>query len=204
MLRPIPTFILLALSACAPGSEAPCQTTEDAVALGESTAAGSADSVLSLVEGTEQHRLTGPAVGEVDLFLAVQWTGDEAAWSDSEPRSEAVPTEADGMYGDGEPLCADRLSVPVNLRFSTDDGSFDESWVVEVAAHQPGSASVVHEVSVESLEGTWRPEVDGYSSLRVRVHVTWTEEGSVGRLQAVGWPEDGGAEESWDVAVWPG
>ena len=196
--------MLLALAgACSPGDSLSCESSERAVGIETNTAAGSPESVLDLILGSEDHTLRGPTVGESTLHLDVSWKGEDAAWADRTPSYESADPAADGA-SDGEPVCSDALVVPVELAFSTSDGRFDEAWSVEGSASQPGLVVLDHEVPSSALRGDWRPQVQGYDSIRLRVHIEWTEDGSAGVLTAVASPDDGGPDESWDVAVWPG
>lgn len=181
----------LVLTACTSGVHDPCDAEADPVALEQGTAAGSASGVLALAEGTEEQTLSGPAFGDVGMALSVQWTGDTAAFRDTPPDADAH-------------VCYDALRVPVDLGLTTADGQLDESWQVSLTATEPGVVTVVHEVGVETLRGTWRPRVDDLTDLRLRVRIQWTEEGSEGVLTAIGTPTGDGPDEVWDVAVWPG
>lgn len=191
---------LLCLSGCAEVQPDGCVNSERSVSLEDATSVGSAQDLVALVEGTEQTTLTGPALHQVPLTVEVTWTGDEASWNDRGPSPSA--TEREGTLA-AEAVCADTLAVPVDLRFQTEDGSFDELWVAQIQSTASGEASLIHEVPVDQLQGTWAPAADDYRQLRLQIEVRWTDEGSHGVLRVIGSRDDGGADETWDLAVWP-
>jgi len=198
LIRSLP--LLLLTVACSASQDSLCLTSEAPVPISANTAAGTPESLLDMVLGEEQHTLRGPALGAVPLQMEVRWNGEEASWEDREPNAEA---EGMGSFEDSH-VCSDALLVPVELRFRTQDGQFDEQWSVVLTSTQAGRVVLDHELDASALDGTWRPDVQGYDSTRLRVHAEWTEDGSEGVLTAIARPVDGGPDQVWDVAVWPG
>lgn len=188
-----PLITALLLGACSAPSGDLCAGQADPVSMEASTAAGSAESLLDLVQGQEEQVLSGIGFGTVDMTLAVEWSGESAAWRDQ----ESIDTE--NTYA-----CADSLRVPVEVSLVTANRQLDETWTVELSATEPGMATLQQEVLIDELRGTWRPDVSDLQDLRLRVLIEWTETGSEGVLTAVGTPTDGGADHTWVVAVWPG
>ncbi|MFK7929459.1 MAG: hypothetical protein AB8H79_14785 [Myxococcota bacterium] len=190
---------LMALLGCADASPDGCVSNEESVSLRAPTAAGSAEDLIALVEGSEASILTGPSVDAVPLNVTVTWTGDDASWNQRDP----APAPANGPYADAETICADALTIPIEIRFQTEDGTFDETWTTTAQSNSVGSAHTTHAVALESLKGEFSPSVQGYEDVVLEVHIDWTPEGSQGVLRLIALPDDGGGEQSWDVAVWP-
>lgn len=193
-------LLCLTLGACAEGTVDGCIDAEESIGLADATTAGSAQALLELVEGSQQSTLTGPAFSNLGLMIDVRWTGDDASWNDRAPAPATPTTEGEIV---AEAVCADTLSVPVEVTFSTDDGQFDETWQTTAQSTAEGEAAIVHELPIDQLRGTWAPDAGDYAQMRLQVDMHWTADGHFGVLRLIGTPEDGGPEEAWDVAIWP-
>ncbi|WP_437916620.1 hypothetical protein WME73_19070 [Sorangium sp. So ce302] len=108
--------------------------------------------------------------------VPLMWRGDEsttATFSVGELVAARLvrSTEPDlGESSGSEALytspCSDYVQVDVPLRFSTEDGVFDESLVVKLRAYQPDVADFVHWFDLAALQGSY--EVTGIDPAEFR------------------------------------
>lgn len=191
------TFILL--TACSAGTMDPCAEVDVALDARSATPIGvSAEEVATRIEGTHQVSLARYGEPTAPLFLDVEWTGD-SWWTDRSPRVD------DTLQGFGsEAVCDDALTMTVNLGFRTDDGAFDERWLVEVEVVDAENATFLHEVDPARLSGSWRPtRTDGYDAFTLVIEGFFGPEGTSGELRLVGTRDPDGGQDAWTVAIWP-
>jgi hypothetical protein len=158
----------------------PVQST--ALASDERSALGvSAEQVVAGLGAEHRGQLTYDDGTATPVRIAFAYAGGEIAFVEHELRDEQRQ-ERDGEVG-AEPAlepaaeCQDLLRVAGTLDFETEDGAFDETWNVHLDADSPTTASVLHEIDLDALHGSFQVtqldpdewgEVDAFLSVRFR------------------------------------
>lgn len=187
-MRTILTLIFM--TGCASSFDTGCPAVHQAISMLQSTRAGSATDVVSMVSGEESFTLIGAELGATAADLTVDWTGDSPQWAESQ--------------GEESTTCRDSIVIPAEVALVTANGLFDETWLADVRSSAPGVATMSHSISADNLGGSWMPPDSGLQDVQLRFEITWNEEGGAGQIIATGTPADGGPDVSWEVAVWPG
>jgi hypothetical protein len=134
----------------------------DAVALTEATRLGfSAEQVLAAL-GSERRLTLRRANGTTtSLVVSLAYEGGNIEVQDREYRSDDSAAEIALASLELAIDCDDILQLEVELRFSTEDGAFDEVWPVALQANSGGSARVYYGLDLAALNGTYQvTEVD--------------------------------------------
>jgi hypothetical protein len=138
----------------------------------------------------------------VPLDISVSYNGGAIELYDSEP----VPDT--GGFGDIV-SCDDSLSIEVDLHFTTNDDSFDESATLRLWAYNGVEASFWSTFGEHDLDGTYLfdlADTSGYDEFNITISGVLYDDGSTrGWVSAAGGAAFGGGTfvDSYSISAWP-
>ncbi len=191
--------LALALAACATPYESPCTQQTEIIALDAVADGGvSADGILDFAEGDHRALLTLVGGTTTPLTVTVTWRGDDPAWASRD--AEALAPNADAS---AEPVCVDALLLPVEVRFTSDDGAFDERWSVVLEASDPAVATFEARIDARRLGGAWELPSETHGEPMIEVTGVLSHDGGTsGTMRARAIHLETGRQESWAIGAW--
>lgn len=157
------------------------------LALSETSALGfSASEGLAAWEAPRRGTLTWARGGETKFELDLVASGGA--------RHEDRHYQPDGSGREDEVFCDDRLVVPVQLTFVTDDGAFAETWESELVLLSVESGGLSFEVALGELTGSFAltdAETSGYAEVLAYFQLDRAGSAVQGRIHALGLRTEG-------------
>jgi hypothetical protein len=143
----------------------------------------SADELLGSVGSNRDTRLTWSNGSSTPLRLELERSTGEVAFQIRDWRDDGSGRE---LAAGGD--CNDALVVPVTLSLDTGDGALAESWALELVVEMAGQASAFHLFELDTLEGSYVPNIDTSTlkDLRGYIDVTLAATSWSGQLRGQG------------------
>ncbi len=121
----------------------------------------------------------GPEQGLSSIDLALEYRGGPVRWLHFKRSGASTDQPSTGDTGCGP----DRLAIEVVVRLRTGGGAFDEEFSAELEAPSATYPSLVHELSLDTLSGSFTVSAPaGYSAPVVVVSAAWGEQYFLGTL----------------------
>ena len=157
----------------------------------------------------------GPESGDVPLSLTVRHTGGPIDLVESTPRAVDDNFLDRAVSGGG---CGDALAIEVDVELTTAQGALSEQFTAELRASTAVSASIVQQVELDALGGTFEARIsdgseganpDSAELSQPTLRITFSEVGTEGRFDALFVEYFGSAESGFatgglvEFARWP-
>jgi hypothetical protein len=199
-MRPLPLLCLLA--ACGPDLDGPCLERTERLDLDTVAELGfSGRDVLAFAEGDHRAELALSGAAPTGFVIGVAWDGSPPTWAErTPPRGEAV---ADAAMVAAEPVCQDRLSVPVRVTFRTADGALAEQWRGALDVEARDSARFGAALDLARLSGAFRPDLQRHVDARLHLDGAISAmEGTFGTVRMSAADPATRDRESWVIGAW--
>jgi hypothetical protein len=189
-----------------------CEETATVVALDEQTVLGfSAQQVLDNLGGTRTATLEyAEDAGSASLVIELLHSGGEARYVES----VAVYPENGNEMDLAAPECSSRLDIDITATFVTDDGVFDESWELPLAASAADAASFrLSDLQPDDFAGSYDFmgfDPADYDEVHTSVWAAFDTGGPRGSVSEMaelteeGGPDSAAMAENLEVATWDG
>ena len=132
-----------------------------------------------------------PESGDVTVSVSVRYAGGPIDFVESTPRALGDNFLDGPVSGDG---CSDALAIEVDVELTTAEGALTERFTAELRGSSALSASIVQQVELDALDGTFEAMLTEGSEganpgsaelVQPTLRITFSELGTEGRFEAL-------------------
>lgn len=199
-MRPLPLLCLLA--ACGSDLQDPCIERTERLDLDAVAGSGfSGRDILTFAEGAHDADLAVSGGAPTTLTIGVAWDGSPPTWAERAPHPEGPGSDAAMVAA--EPVCQDRLLLPVRVTFHTADGALNERWRGSLDVSTADSARFSATFDLARLSGSLQPDLSG--NLDARLHLEGAisaTEGTLGSVRMSAIDPATRERDTWVIGAW--